>query len=141
MDEGCLVFTLQVMQNSQDQTNCLDIGVRFLLSKQVEKGQDEDGSQIFNVEHHFPSNLLSQILDSEGVGGQFGNFEWHLIVREDMLDFAILIGELLLQDWHFGLFFDLLFDPLDGAGLVGHNGELLVLVIDGQVQRHIFNIN
>jgi hypothetical protein len=39
-----------------------------------------------------------------------------------MLDFTILIGKLLLKDRHFSLLFDLLFDPLDGAGLVGHYG-------------------
>lgn len=57
-----------------------------------------------------------------------------------MLGFTILIWKLLLQDGHFCLLFDLLFDPLDSVGLVGDHGELLVLVINGQVQRHIFNI-
>lgn len=39
-----------------------------------------------------------------------------------MLDFTILIGKLLLQDGHFGLLFDLLFDPFDGAVLISHYG-------------------
>ena len=62
MNVGCFVLSLQVVEDAQHQSYCLDGGVEILLPQQIEEGHYYYGTQILNVEDMLPSDLLPQIL-------------------------------------------------------------------------------
>lgn len=138
---GCFVLPFEVVEQSHDQGHSLDGSIKFLFAKCVEEGEDEDGSEVFDVEDVFPPDLSSQIFEAEDVAGDLDELQVFIVVGEDDLVVTFFVGEFLLEEGYFGLCFQLLLDPPDGLHFVGSEGDLSVFVLDGEVDRHIYQLS
>lgn len=92
MNVGCFVLSLQIVQNSQNQSSSLNVSVKLFLSDEIEEWQDEDGPKVLYIEHHLPPNLFAEIFDAQIVGWQFSYFKRHLVVTQENLFVTILVG-------------------------------------------------
>jgi len=133
MNIGCLILSFQVVEDTQDQSNCLDGSVEILFAKKVEEGHYDDGSKILDVEDVFPSDLLSQIFEAESAIGESDKFKVFFIICENNFGLSIFIGKFLLEDGYSGLSLKLLFDPPDSFFIIGGDKDLPVFVFDVEV--------
>ena len=101
--ERSLVLSFGVMQQGHYQSPALDVCVLFFVAEEVKDGEDEERSEVLDVEHVVPSDLLAEVLEGQlVVGGQVGSGKGELVVREDHFFIVGLEGDFLLGEGEFG---------------------------------------
>ena len=59
MNIGSFVLSLEVVEKSKSEGNCLNGGVLILFAKSIEKREDENRPKILDVEDMLPSDLFA----------------------------------------------------------------------------------